>query len=57
MKKIMSLVLAVTLLMSVFGGLTVFAADAVVETVTKETLEGLGYTVEEDGTETLLWCR
>ena len=28
MKKIMSLVLAVTLLMSVFGGLTVFAADA-----------------------------
>ena len=27
MKKIMSLVLAVTLLMSVFGGLTVFAAD------------------------------
>ena len=28
MKKIMSLVLAVTLLMSVFGGLTAFAADA-----------------------------
>lgn len=51
MKKIMSLVLAVTLLMSVFGGLTVFAADAVVETVTKETLEGLGYTVEKVGTD------
>ena len=55
MKKIMSLVLAVTLLMSVFGGLTVFAADAsgipddyekvdaVVETVTKEWLENQGY--------------
>lgn len=28
MKKIMSLVLAVTLLITVFGGLTVFAADA-----------------------------
>ena len=51
MKKIMSLVLAVTLLVSVFGGVAVFAADAVVETVTKETLEGLGYTVEEDGTD------
>ncbi|MBQ2285104.1 MAG: leucine-rich repeat protein [Clostridia bacterium] len=51
MKKIMSLVLAVTLLVSVFGGVAVFATDAVVETVTKEILEGWGYTVEKVGTD------
>ena len=57
MKKIMSLVLAVTLLMSVFGGLTAFAADATsipkdytVEGAVADGNDAYGWKVDDDKT-------